>query len=117
MKRIIIVLTFLSIAAGLKAQQTDSSKKGAQKQTSADSLMNSMSTDDKHEDVIGAFKATRLIFSQTTQTVKKNNLNFLVIHRFGDVLRPFDLGRHLGIVFVGREQRGVVHEVIDRQAD
>src|ERR1700761_7382105 len=85
MKRIIIVLTFLSIAAGLKAQQTDNSKKGTQKQTSADSLMNSMSTDDKHEDVIGAFKATRLIFSQTTQTVKKNNLNFLVIHRFGDV--------------------------------
>jgi hypothetical protein len=85
MKRIIIVLTFLALAAGLKAQQTDTSKKGAQKQTSADSLMNSMSTDDKHEEVIGAFKATRMIFSQTTQTVKKNNLNFLVIHRFGDV--------------------------------
>ncbi len=85
MKRIIIVLTFLSIAAGLKAQQTDTSKKGAQKQTSTDSLMNAMSTDDKHEEVIGAFKATRLIFSQTTQTVKKNNLNFLVIHRFGDI--------------------------------
>src|ERR1700744_5124950 len=85
MKRIIIVLTFLSIAAGLKAQQTDTSKKGTQKQTSADSLMNSMSTDDKHQEVIGAFKATRMIFSQTTQTVKKNNLNFLVIHRFGDI--------------------------------
>ena len=85
MKRIIIVLTFLAIAAGLKAQQTDTSKKGAQKQTSADSLMNSMSTDDKHQEVIGAFKATRMIFSQTTQTVKKNNLNFLVIHRFGDI--------------------------------
>jgi hypothetical protein len=85
MKRIIIVLTCLSIAAGLKAQQTDTSKKGSQKQTSADSLMNSMSSDDKHQEVIGAFKATRMIFSQTTQTVKKNNLNFLVIHRFGDI--------------------------------
>lgn len=74
---------FLAFASGLKAQQ-----KGAQKQSSTDSLMNSMSTDDKHQDVLAAFKATRLILSPTTETVKKKNLNFLVIHRFGDIGTP-----------------------------
>jgi predicted HTH transcriptional regulator len=38
----------------------------------------------KGEPVIATFKATRLILSQTTETVKKKELNFLVIHRFGD---------------------------------
>jgi hypothetical protein len=85
MKRIIIVLVFVALASGLKAQQTDSSKKGTQKASSTDSLMNSMSGGDKKQDVLAAFKATRLIFSPTTETVKKNNLNFLVIHRFGDI--------------------------------
>jgi hypothetical protein len=83
MKRIFPLLILLSLAPGLKAQQVDTSKK-----TSADSLMNAMGKDDKPEDVIGAFKATRLILSPTTQTVKKNNLNFLVIHRFGDLGTP-----------------------------
>jgi hypothetical protein len=85
MKRILPLVILLSLAIGLKAQQTDTTKKGASKQTSADSLMNAMSKDDKPEGVIGAFKSTRLILSPTTQTVKKNNLNFLVIHRFGDL--------------------------------
>jgi hypothetical protein len=86
MKKIIIVLTFLCLAAGLKAQQKPTTPtKSDSKQTSADSLLNAMSTDDKHQDVLAAFKATRLIFSQTTETVKKKNLNFLIIHRFGDM--------------------------------
>jgi len=85
MKRIITVLAFLALTTGLKAQQTDNSKKGAQKESSTDSLMNSLNTDDKKQDVLAAFKATRLILSPTTETVKKNNLNFLVIHRFGDI--------------------------------
>ena len=85
MKRIIIVFAFLVLAAGLKAQQTDTSKKDAQKTSSTDSLMNSLNTDDKKQDVLAAFKATRLILSPTTETVKKKNLNFLVIHRFGDI--------------------------------
>jgi hypothetical protein len=84
MKRIIIVLTLLSIVTGLKAQQSDAQKKTS----SADSLLNAMSPEDKHQDVLGAFKATRLILSPTTTTVKKNNLNFLVIHRFGDIGTP-----------------------------
>src|ERR1700754_372807 len=82
MKRIITVLMLLAFVSGLKAQQKTTQR---QKQTSTDSLMNSMSTDDKHEDVLAAFKATRLILSPTTETVKKKNLNFLVIHRFGDM--------------------------------
>lgn len=82
MKKLIIFFALLSLGIGVKAQQTDSQKK----QSSADSLMNSLSADDtKHQDILSAFKATRLIFSPTTETVKKNNLNFLVIHRFGDM--------------------------------
>jgi hypothetical protein len=85
MKRSIILLAFLGLVTGLRAQQTDSIKKSGEKQSSADSLMNSLNTDDKHPATVAVFKATRLILSQTTETVKKNNLNFLVIHRFGDM--------------------------------
>lgn len=87
MKKIITVLMLVILAATSRAQQTEL-KKDDPKASSTDSLMNAMSTDDKHEDVLGAFKATRLILSPTTQTVKKNNLNFLVIHRFGDIGTP-----------------------------
>ncbi|HTD97953.1 MAG TPA: DUF5777 family beta-barrel protein [Mucilaginibacter sp.] len=84
MKRSIILLALMTLCVGLKAQ-TDTTKKAPGKTSSADSLMNSLSPDDKHQDVLPAFKATRLILSQTTTTVKKNNFNFLVIHRFGDM--------------------------------
>jgi hypothetical protein len=47
--------------------------------------MKTLSVADKDEPVIATFKATRLILSQTTETVKKKELNFLVIHRFGDI--------------------------------
>jgi hypothetical protein len=88
MKKIIIAFTLLTLAAGLKAQQTDTTKKAGGKPSSTDSLLNAMSPDNKNQDVIGAFKATRLILSPTTTTVKKKNLNFLVIHRFGDIGTP-----------------------------
>lgn len=82
MKKLITLFAFCTLGIGVYAQKTDTGKKAS----STDSLMNSLSGDgNKHEPVIGAFKATRLIFSPTTQTVKKNNLNFLVIHRFGDI--------------------------------
>ena len=95
MKKIMIALTFITLAAGLKAQQTDTTKKSGGNPSSTDSLLNSMSQDDKHQNVIGAFKATRLILSPTTTTVKRNNLNFLVIHRFGDIGTPAGGGRTL----------------------
>jgi len=80
MKKSILFIALLALCAGVRAQQNDNKK------SSTDSLMNSLSTDDsKHEKVTAAFKATRLIFSPTTENVKKNNLNFLVIHRFGDI--------------------------------
>ena len=79
MKRTLILLALLALSAGLRAQEKDVTKKS----TSADSLMNAMSTDDKSGPVV-IFKSSRMILSQSTETVKKNNLNFLVIHRFGD---------------------------------
>jgi hypothetical protein len=86
MKRSIILIALLAICVAAKAQKADTIKKASSNTSSADSLMNSLSPDDsKHERILSAFKATRLIFSPTTETVKKNNLNFLVIHRFGDM--------------------------------
>ena len=79
MKNFIILLAFLIVSTGLMAQKADSIKKA----TSADSLFNSMSGDNKKEPVV-IFESSRLILSQSTETVKKNNLNFLVMHRFGD---------------------------------
>jgi len=73
MNKYVLMFAFLLTAIGVSAQNTDS-------------LMNALNAGgNKNEPVIAAFKATRLIFSQTTETVKKNNLNFLVIHRFGDI--------------------------------
>ncbi|OCX50247.1 hypothetical protein BEL04_23340 [Mucilaginibacter sp. PPCGB 2223] len=73
MNKYALIFAFLLTSIGVSAQNTDS-------------LMNALNAGDKkNEPVIAAFKATRLIFSQTTETVKKNNLNFLILHRFGDI--------------------------------
>lgn len=80
MKKYLILSALIALTISVKAQQKDS------KQNPADSLMNAMgSDDDKQGHQVDAFKGTRLIFGQTPITVKKNNLNFMVIHRFGDI--------------------------------
>jgi hypothetical protein len=117
MKRSLILVTLLAFGICAKAQQKDTVKNVS----STDSLMNSLSSDDsKHQQILSTFKATRLIFSPTTETVKKNNLNFLVIHRFGDVgtsvggARTY-IGFEYGItdnlqVMVGRSTIGQIGE-------
>jgi len=75
----LLLLAFLMISTGLMAQKNDSVKKTS----TTDSVFNSMSVDNKKEPVV-IFESSRLILSQSTETVKKNNLNFLVMHRFGD---------------------------------
>jgi hypothetical protein len=81
MKKILSLLITTAISTGLWAQT-----KPATGTTAADSLMNAMNKGEaKGEPVIATFKSTRLILGSTTETVKKNNLNFLVIHRFGDL--------------------------------
>ena len=53
---------------------------------STDSLMRSLEgKEDSTQPVIATFKSSRLILSQTTTMVKKNNLDFKVVHRFGDI--------------------------------
>ncbi|MES2266358.1 MAG: DUF5777 family beta-barrel protein [Bacteroidota bacterium] len=82
MKKPLLLILLLFTAGLLKAQtKTDSTAVA----TSTDSLMKTLSAPTKGEPVIATFKATRLILSQTTETVKKKELNFLVIHRFGDI--------------------------------
>lgn len=86
-KLIIFFIVLFTTGFAANAQKTDSVKKTS----SADSLMNSLSAENnngKHQDILSAFKATRLIFSPTTEMVRKNNLNFLVLHRFGDIGTP-----------------------------
>jgi len=79
MKKYIFLFAFLGASTTLLAQKTDS-------------LLNSLSTDIKNEPVT-IFKATRLILSQSSETVKRKNLNFLVIHRFGDFSGKFGGGQ------------------------
>jgi hypothetical protein len=74
MKNYIILLAFLILSTRLVAQATNAT----------DSLFNSMNGDNKKENV-PIFETSRLILSQSAETVKKNNLNFIVIHRFGDL--------------------------------
>jgi hypothetical protein len=82
MKKSIIFIALLALCMAARAQKKDTTKSVS----SADSLMNSLSADgDKHQTILSTFSATRLIFSPTTETVKKKNFNFLVIHRFGDI--------------------------------
>ncbi len=76
----LIILAFLTISTGLMAQKADSVKRA----TAADSLFNSMSGGKKREPV-AIFESSKLILSQSTETVKKNNFNVLIMHRFGDI--------------------------------
>ncbi|RFZ83259.1 hypothetical protein DYU05_14065 [Mucilaginibacter terrenus] len=80
MKKLILFASAALVSTALRAQTTPATGK-----TSADSLLSSMEGTEKAEPVIATFKSTRLILGATTETVKKKNLNFLVIHRFGDI--------------------------------
>jgi len=50
-----------------------------------DSLMMDLSSGQDTGTVVTAFKSGRLILSQTTAMVKRKDLDFRVIHRFGDI--------------------------------
>ncbi|MDB5134826.1 MAG: hypothetical protein JWP37_1429 [Mucilaginibacter sp.] len=89
MNKYLILLAFLMVSTGLIAQKADSVKTP----TAADSLFNTMNSDKKKEPV-AVFESSRLILSQSTETVKKNNLNFLVIHRFGDLAGSLGGGKY-----------------------
>ncbi|WP_457129592.1 DUF5777 family beta-barrel protein [Mucilaginibacter sp. HD30] len=85
-----LLLVFASLSVKLNAQQTGN------KISREDSLMNAMASANPPEAGRTAiFAASRLILSETNETVKKGNLNFLVIHRFGDIGGPFGGGQTL----------------------
>jgi hypothetical protein len=94
MKKPLLLLTLL-----LTNFYSFSQKSGG---SQADSLLNALNTDNKKEPVT-IFKSTLLILSQTTETVKKKNLNVLVIHRFGD--------------FSGKDGGGQIFYGLDAVAD
>jgi len=104
MKKFIISSAFLIASTALMAQKADSLKKA----TAADSLFNSMNSDNKKEPVT-IFESSRLILSQSTETVKKNNFNVLILHRFGDISGNMGGGQYffgldnVADVFIGFE--------------
>lgn len=78
------------MAAAQQNQQKPKNRPAAAKTdtssgSSTDSLMKTLTGDSSDEPVQAAFKSTRLILTSTTETNKKNTLNFMVIHRFGDI--------------------------------
>jgi hypothetical protein len=99
MKKYLILVSFSILSLSAMAQKADPAKKG----NSADSLLNSLSSDDTKNENVAIFKSSRLILSQTTETVKKKNLNFLIIHRFGD--------------FAGKQGGGQTYFGLDDVAD
>jgi hypothetical protein len=74
MKKSIALLALLAVTSASKAQTT----------SATDSLMNAMSEMDKPVPVV-IFKSTRLVLGKTTEMIKKKELNFQIIHRFGDI--------------------------------
>ena len=76
----LLTLLFLAISTGVIAQKADTTKKVS----ATDSLFNSMAGDNKTKGPITIFESPRFILTQSTETVKKKNLNVLIIHRFGD---------------------------------
>src|SRR3954467_15818593 len=74
LKPTLVIAALLAMAINLNAQQ----------KSSADSLLNAIDGPGKAERVV-IFKATRLVNSQTTEMIKKQNFNFQIIHRFGDI--------------------------------
>jgi hypothetical protein len=48
-------------------------------------LVTESEADGKSKKVYATFKTTKIVSSQTIETVKKNNLDFRVTHRFGNV--------------------------------
>src|SRR5450631_680492 len=98
MKNFILLSALFMVSSGLMAQHPDSLKNAA----AADSIFNSMAADNKNAPV-AIFESSKLILSQSTETVKKNNLNFMVTHRFGD--------------FAGEEGGGKYLNGLDKVAD
>jgi hypothetical protein len=90
MKKYIIAILFLVASNSLIAQKSDT------KGNAADSLLNSMNGDSKKDAVLSTFESTRLVLSQTNETVKKNNFLFQIIHRFGDFAGKNGGGQTLG---------------------
>lgn len=81
MRKLLIFFALAVVSSRTLAQQDTSSVDTS----SADSLMNALTATDESEPVIASFKSTRLILTPTSETIKKNNLNFMVVHRFGDI--------------------------------
>ena len=88
-KHFYLLLILTSLLLNVNAQQTG-------KISREDSLMNAMAVANPPEAAhTTIFASSRLILSETNETVKKGNLNFLVIHRFGDIGGPFGGGQTL----------------------
>lgn len=69
---IFLLLIFAVLAMRASAQEVDS-------------LLNSLSKDQKFNSVEATFKATHIVLSQSTETQKKRDLDLRIRHHFGDI--------------------------------
>lgn len=69
---IFLLLIFAVLAMRANAQEVDS-------------LLNSLSKDQKFNKVEATFKATHIVLSQSTETQKKHDLDLRIRHHFGDI--------------------------------
>jgi hypothetical protein len=83
MKKTFLPLLFLPLIILSTQAQVDSLSQ--HKNNSAENLGDLFSEiKEQNRPVIASFKATHIISAQSNETVKKNELQFLVAHRFGD---------------------------------
>lgn len=73
MYRIVVIMTAVMLLATYCFAQN------------VDSLMEKIGSDQEPDFVLTSFKSSRLILSQTSTMVKRGDLDFKVIHRFGDI--------------------------------
>jgi hypothetical protein len=89
MKRSFLFAICFLTSLSLFAQKSDSKTSGS----SADSLFNTLNKEKKQENAV-LFESPKLILTQSTETIKKKNLTFFVLHRFGDFGGEYGGGKY-----------------------
>jgi hypothetical protein len=75
--RTLLILTFLFFCTSLKAQDE------------LDQLLDELGPQKKRLPVTATFKSAQIINGQSNETTRKNDLVFMVMHRFGDIAGSF----------------------------
>src|ERR1700739_4943287 len=89
MKRSFLFAICFLMSLSLLAQKSDSKTNGS----SADSLFDTLNKEKKQENTV-LFESPKLILTESTETIRKKNLTFFVLHRFGDLGGAYGGGKY-----------------------